>query len=86
MLDEPEAALSLTSALAFLAVMDRAAKAGSQLIVATHSPILQALPGARIYELSDAGIDEVEWEEAETVSLLKAFLNAPERFLHQALS
>ena len=84
-LDEPEAALSLTSALAFLAVMDRAAKAGSQFIVATHSPVLLALPGARVYELSDTGVDEVEWDLTETVSLMKAFLNAPERFVRQAL-
>jgi predicted ATPase len=63
-LDEPEAALSVTSALAFLAVLARASAAGSQFIVATHSPILLALPGARIYELSDRGVEEVGLYEA----------------------
>jgi predicted ATPase len=84
-LDEPEAALSVTSALAFLAVMARATAAGAQFIVATHSPILLALPGARIYELSTRGIDEVAWDECDATRLTKAFLDAPERFLHEAL-
>jgi predicted ATPase len=84
-LDEPEAALSVTSALAFLAVMARATAAGSQFIVATHSPILLALPGARIYELSERGVEQVEWEECDATRLTKSFLEAPERFLHEAL-
>jgi predicted ATPase len=84
-LDEPEAALSVTSALAFLAVLARAAEAGSQFIIATHSPILLALPGARIYELSDRGVTEVSWDECDATRLTKSFLEGPERFLHEAL-
>jgi len=41
-LDEPEAALSVTGALALLAVIVRAARAGAQFLIATHSPILLA--------------------------------------------
>jgi predicted ATPase len=84
-LDEPEAALSVTSALAFLAVLARAAEAGSQFIIATHSPILLALPGARIYELSQHGVAEVEWDECDATRLTKSFLESPERFLREAL-
>jgi predicted ATPase len=84
-LDEPEAALSVTSALAFLAVLARAAAAGSQFIIATHSPILLALPGARIYELSDRGVEEVGWDECDATRLTKSFLESPERFLREAL-
>ena len=84
-LDEPEAALSVTSALAFLAVMARAAGAGSQFVIATHSPILLALPGARIYELSDRGVAEVAWEDCDATRLTKSFLDNPERFLREAL-
>ena len=83
LLDEPEAALSVTSALAFLAVMHRTAAAGAQFIVATHSPILLALPGARIFELDDAGVSEVTWEASDPVRLTRAFLDAPARFLHE---
>ena len=50
-LDEPEAALSVTGALALVAVIARAAEQGAQFIIATHSPILLAIPGAKIYEL-----------------------------------
>jgi predicted ATPase len=84
-LDEPEAALSVTSALAFVAVMARAARAGSQLIVATHSPILLALPGARIFELREDGLAEVAWEDCDPTRLTRSFLEAPEAFLHHAL-
>jgi predicted ATPase len=82
-LDEPEAALSVTSALAFLAVMQAAADAGAQFIVATHSPILLALPGARIYELDEDGATETEWEDCDPTRLMRAFLDAPDRFLRE---
>ena len=82
-LDEPEAALSVTSALAFLAVLHRAASAGAQFIVATHSPVLLAAPGARIYELDEEGATPVSWEDALPTRLTRAFVNAPERFLHE---
>src|SRR6185295_14585178 len=52
-LDEPEAALSVTGALALLAVVTRAARDGAQFVIATHSPVLLACPDARIYELDD---------------------------------
>ena len=80
-LDEPEAALSVTSALAFLGVMHHAVGAGSQFIVATHSPILLALPGARIYELGEGGAEEVTWESCDPTRMTRAFLDAPDRFL-----
>ncbi len=86
LLDEPEAALSVTSALAFLGIMHRAATAGAQFIVATHSPILLAAPGARIYELDELGADEVSWAMADPTRLTRAFLEAPERFLREVLA
>ncbi len=86
LLDEPEAALSVTSALAFLGVMHRAAGAGAQFIVATHSPILLAVPGARIYELNDGAAEVVSWEMADPTRLTRAFLEAPERFLRDLLA
>ena len=86
LLDEPEAALSVTGELALVAVMARAARSGSQLVVATHSPVLLACPGARIYELDANGITETAYDELEAVSLTRAFLEAPERFLRAALA
>ena len=86
LLDEPEAALSVTSALAFVSVMHRAAATGAQFIVATHSPILLAVPGARIYELDEGGAEAVSWEMADPTRLTRAFLQAPERFLRELLA
>jgi predicted ATPase len=84
-LDEPEAALSVTGNLALLAVIHRAAEDGAQFIVATHSPILLAIPNATIYELDEDGFAQTEYEDLEAVQLTKAFLNAPERYLRAAL-
>ena len=86
LLDEPEAALSVTGELALVAIMARAARGGSQLVVATHSPVLLACPGARIYELDANGITATAYDELEAVSLTRAFLEAPERFLRAALT
>jgi len=68
-----------------LAIIARAADAGAQFVIATHSPILLACPGARIYELDDGGIAERVWEDLEVVQLTRSFLNAPERYLRAAL-
>ncbi len=86
LLDEPEAALSVTGALALLAVMMRAAGAGAQFVVATHSPILLAAPRAALYELDEDGIHTAEYNELEAVRLTRAFLEAPERYLRAVLS
>lgn len=86
LLDEPEAALSVTSALAFLGVVHRAAGAGAQFVIATHSPILLAVPGARIYELDGRGVEEVSWEDADTTRLTRGFLDSPERYLKELLA
>jgi predicted ATPase len=84
-LDEPEAALSLSGALALVAILVRAAAAGAQFIVATHSPILLACPGARIYELDESGLAPCEYDALDTVRFTRAFLEDPARFLRAAL-
>jgi predicted ATPase len=45
LLDEPDAALSVTGALALIAIVTRAANSGAQFVIATHSPVLLAAPG-----------------------------------------
>ena len=84
-LDEPEAALSVSGALALLAIVVRAARAAAQLVIATHSPVLLACPDARIYELDDAGIAACAYDDLDTVRLTRGFLDAPERFIRAAL-
>ena len=60
-LDEPEAALSFSSTLALIAVLQRVSAAGGQVLCATHSPVLAAMPGAQILEVGDWGIRETAW-------------------------
>jgi len=53
----------------------------SQFIIATHSPMLMAYPGATIYEVNEDGMKEVTLEETEHYSVTKSFLNNPEIYL-----
>ena len=84
-LDEPEAALSVSGALALLAIVVRAARAGAQFVIATHSPILLACPGARIYELAESGLAPCPYDALDAVRFTRGFLEAPERYIRAAL-
>ncbi|MDD5938946.1 MAG: AAA family ATPase [Clostridiales bacterium] len=86
LLDEPEAALSPTPQLALMGEIHRLIGRRSQFIIATHSPILMAFPGACIYELSGEGIQKVDYRETEHYCLTKTFLNDPERMLRNLFS
>lgn len=81
LLDEPEAALSPQSQLAFLSMIRASLDDGSQFIVATHSPLLMATPGATILSFDEAPIRAISFDEVEAVTLVRDFLNAPERYL-----
>ena len=80
-LDEPEAAMSPTGCLALLRRFADLARAGSQFIVATHSPILMAFPGALIYQLTGEGPRKTSWDDLEHVHVMRDFLNRPELVL-----
>ena len=60
-------------------------QAGSQLIIATHSPIILAYPEATIYHCSERGLETVDYEDAEPVRLTRSFLEARARFLTELL-
>ena len=83
LLDEPEAALSPQSQLGFLAMIKEAIDTGSQIIVATHSPILMAIPGATILSFDDAPVRAVGYDDLDAVTLVRDFLQAPERYLRR---
>jgi predicted ATPase len=80
--DEPEAALSVTGQLALMRRIHELVHQRSQLIVATHSPILLAYPEASILELGEGGIHRRAYDEAQQVELTRRFLDNPQRFLH----
>jgi len=85
LMDEPDAPLSFTSCLALVALLHDLAAAGSQLIVATHSPIVAAVPGAAIWELGDWGIRPARWEDLELVSAWRQFLAEPGSYFRHLL-
>ncbi|GAA1427262.1 AAA family ATPase [Microlunatus lacustris] len=84
-LDEPEAALSFTSVLALVGRLDALARSGAQVLCATHSPVLCALPGARILEVGAWGLRESRWEDLLLVEHYRSFLAAPPRYLRHVL-
>jgi predicted ATPase len=79
-LDEPEAALSPQRQLSLLAIMHRLVNAGSQLIIASHSPILMAYPNALIYHLTSDGISKIDYEDTEHFRITRDFLANRDRF------
>ncbi len=81
-LDEPEAALSFHSCLGLVSLLDTMRREGSQVIVATHSPLLVSLPGATLLQLGDEGITRVEhYDELALVKDWRGFLAGPGRYL-----
>jgi len=86
-LDEPEAALSFRSCLGLIALLDTMRREGSQVIVATHSPLLVSLPGATLLQLNDEGITKVAaYDDLSLVQEWRHFLATPGRFLKYLVS
>ncbi len=81
MLDEPETALSPRTQIDLLnLVRDMSDSGHAQFIIATHSPILLACPGASIYTFDQAPPRRIEYEETEHYRIYKSFME--DRNLH----
>ena len=81
LLDEPEAPLSPRGILQLIALLkDRVGK-DCQFVIATHSPMLMALPDSTIYVFSGNAVTATPYAEVEHVQLTKSFLENPQRFL-----
>lgn len=73
--DEPESALSLTRQFEFLKLLHRMDEGGqTQAIVATHAPILMALPNARLLRLNRHGLEPIGFEETDHYRLMREFI------------
>ncbi len=84
-LDEPEAALSFSAQVGLVAALHDVAASGGQVLCATHSPLLAALPGAHLLEVGPWGLREARWEGLELVSHWRAYLDDPRRYLRHVL-
>ena len=83
--DEPESALSINSLYTLMVKMHELEKKNSQFIIATHSPILLAYPGADIYTITDNGFEPTRYEESMPYLLTKQFILNRERVLNELL-
>lgn len=81
LLDEPEAPLSFESCLVLIRVLLDAANSGSQIVCATHSPLLAAIPDAHVLEIGDHGIRQVAWEDLSMVDHWRRYLQNPDLYL-----
>ena len=76
--DEPESALSMSRQFEFLKLLKRMQDAGnSQVIMATHSPILMALPDARLLRLEKYGLRPVTLEDTDHYRMMREFILDP---------
>ena len=80
-LDEPEAALSPMKLLTLMCEVKRLVNRNSQFIIATHSPMLMAFPGAEIMEFSENGIKKTDFRETAHYEITRRFLENPDKFL-----
>ena len=83
LLDEPETPLSAVNQYQLVVLITDLVKAGSQVIIATHSPILMALKDAKIYNFTKDKIVETTYEDIESVQFMKHFLNDKNNFIER---
>ncbi len=85
-LDEPEAALSPSRQLAFIARLHELVERGSQFVIATHSPIIMAYPNAKIIQIKNDKIEEIKYCDSEHYAVMKHFMNNHEQILNILMS
>ncbi|WP_019203321.1 AAA family ATPase [Tsukamurella sp. 1534] len=85
-LDEPESALSFQSCLRLVALLGRLRDSGSQIVCATHSPILTAVPGAQILEMRPDGPADARWDDLAVVGHWRRFLDHPGGYLDELVA
>jgi predicted ATPase len=85
-LDEPEAALSPARQMAMLLRMHHLVESRSQFIIATHSPIIPAYPGALIYEFSNEGMKVCTYEETQLYQTYNQFVKNPRQMVDRLLN
>ncbi|CAA9348100.1 MAG: ABC transporter, ATP-binding protein [uncultured Nocardioidaceae bacterium] len=84
-LDEPEAALSFSAQVALVATLHDLSRSGAQVLCATHSPLVAALPGAHVLEVGPWGLREAVWGELDLVGHWRSYLEEPMRYLRHVL-
>jgi predicted ATPase len=88
LMDEPEAALSPQRQLSFLILLHDLVRGNDniQFIIATHSPILLAYPGAQIFSFDDGNVHQIDYRDSQPFQLVSRFIAAPERYINALFS
>ncbi|UDL91159.1 AAA family ATPase [Mesorhizobium sp. PAMC28654] len=85
-LDEPESALSPSRQIELLKMLGRMDRSGTaQVIMATHSPLLMACPGARLFRISRFGLDLTDFQDTDHFRMFRDFCIDPLSFMAEAL-
>jgi predicted ATPase len=80
LMDEPDAPLSFVASLGLAALLHDLAAARSQVVVATHSPVIAAIPGAHLLELGPWGMRPAAWEDLGLVVAWRHFMRDPQSY------
>lgn len=83
LLDEPEAALSPLRQMGLISLIKQMVKQDAQCILATHSPILMAIPGSEILDLDQKPPAITEYHQLEHVKLYRSFSEDPQAFFRR---
>jgi predicted ATPase len=85
LMDEPEAPLSPNRQIVLLSMLHDMIKQNAQFIIATHSPIILAYPGATILRFDNGKIEQADYDSLEHVVVTRMFLNNPTGYLQRLL-
>jgi predicted ATPase len=84
--DEPESALSPARQIEFLKLLRKMEQSGiTQVIMATHAPMLMAYPGACLLRLSKGGLEAITVEQTDHYRLMREFFAGPQAFIETML-
>jgi predicted ATPase len=71
----------------FLKLMRRMDVSGNcQIIMATHSPVLMAYPGARLLRLTKYGLEPVTVEQTDHYKVMREFCDDPAGFVEAVMA
>ncbi|MEO6840948.1 MAG: AAA family ATPase [Bradyrhizobium sp.] len=85
--DEPESALSPSRQMEFLKLMRKMEQSTiCQIVMATHSPVLMAYPGARLLQMSKYGLEPVTVKQTDHFRVMREFCYDPKGFVEAALA
>jgi len=87
LLDEPESALSPQRQLAFIKILMELTRSGDhQVVMATHSPMLMAIPESTLLFIDGTKLVERNFRATEHYSILRRFLDDPDKFFAELMA